>query len=164
MKQIPSNQHSWVVAGSENLHFYFHKTNKHSFYMTTVHLGKGIERLLSCSFTKPELLCKTACGRFPLSALFYLFYLPLPIDHPVPALSQPIISYLDPCCTLDDIFNIFCGESWNALIQKASVFDVLDVDLWGMDIPDICHFFTLAKFLEYKIYTEKTRKLRQNTQ
>ena len=25
-------------------------------------------------------------------------------------------------------------------------------------------FFTLAKFLENKIYTEKTRKLRQNTQ
>ena len=31
-------------------------------------------------------------------------------------------------------------------------------------IPDICHFFTRAKFLENKIYTEKTRKLRQNTQ
>ena len=31
-------------------------------------------------------------------------------------------------------------------------------------IPDICHFFTQAKFLENKIYTEKTRKLRQNTQ
>ena len=31
-------------------------------------------------------------------------------------------------------------------------------------IPDICHFFTQAKFLESKIYTEKTRKLRQNTQ
>ena len=33
-----------------------------------------------------------------------------------------------------------------------------------MIIPDICHFFTLAKFLEDKIYTEKLRKLRQNTQ
>ena len=33
-----------------------------------------------------------------------------------------------------------------------------------IDIPDICHFFTRAKFLENKIYTEKTRKLRQNTQ
>ena len=33
-----------------------------------------------------------------------------------------------------------------------------------MSIPDICHFFTWAKFLENKIYTEKTRKLRQNTQ
>ena len=32
-------------------------------------------------------------------------------------------------------------------------------------IPHICHFFfTQAKFLENKIYTEKTRKLRQNTQ
>ena len=31
-------------------------------------------------------------------------------------------------------------------------------------IPDICHFFTRAKFLENKIYTEKTRKLRQKTQ
>ena len=31
-------------------------------------------------------------------------------------------------------------------------------------IPYICHFFTQAKFLENKIYTEKTRKLRQNTQ
>ena len=30
--------------------------------------------------------------------------------------------------------------------------------------PHICHFFTQAKFLEDKIYTEKTRKLRQNTQ
>ena len=26
-------------------------------------------------------------------------------------------------------------------------------------IPDICHFFTRAKFLENKIYTKKTRKL-----
>ena len=34
----------------------------------------------------------------------------------------------------------------------------------GVYIPDICHFFTQAKFLENKIYTEKTRKLRQNTQ
>ena len=32
------------------------------------------------------------------------------------------------------------------------------------NIPHICHFFTQAKFLENKIYTEKTRKLRQNTQ
>ena len=31
-------------------------------------------------------------------------------------------------------------------------------------IPDNCHFFTLTQFLENKIYTEKTRKLRQNTQ
>ena len=31
-------------------------------------------------------------------------------------------------------------------------------------IPHICHFFTQAKFLENKIYTEKTRKLRQITQ
>ena len=31
-------------------------------------------------------------------------------------------------------------------------------------IPHICHFFTLAKFLENKNYTKKTRKLRQNTQ
>ena len=34
----------------------------------------------------------------------------------------------------------------------------------NLGIPDICHFFTQAKFLENKIYTEKTRKLRQNTQ
>ena len=32
------------------------------------------------------------------------------------------------------------------------------------NIPYICHFFTRAKFLENKIYTEKTRKLQQNTQ
>ena len=31
------------------------------------------------------------------------------------------------------------------------------------DIPYICHFFSRAKFLENKIYTEKKRKLRQNT-
>ena len=31
-------------------------------------------------------------------------------------------------------------------------------------IPHICHFFTRAKFLENKIYTKKTHKLRQNTQ
>ena len=31
-------------------------------------------------------------------------------------------------------------------------------------IPHICHFFKRSKFLENKIYTEKTRKLRQNTQ
>ena len=33
-----------------------------------------------------------------------------------------------------------------------------------LHIPDICNFFTQAKFLENKIYTKKTRKLRQNTQ
>ena len=32
------------------------------------------------------------------------------------------------------------------------------------DIPFICHFFTQTKFLENKINTGKTRKLRQNTQ
>ena len=31
-------------------------------------------------------------------------------------------------------------------------------------IPFICHFFTQTKFLENKIYTKKTLKLRQNTQ
>ena len=31
-------------------------------------------------------------------------------------------------------------------------------------IPHICRFFTHTKFLENKIYTEKRRKLRQNTQ
>ena len=31
-------------------------------------------------------------------------------------------------------------------------------------ITDFCHFFTQAKFLENKIYTEKMRKLRHNTQ
>ena len=36
--------------------------------------------------------------------------------------------------------------------------------IYDIIIPHICHFFTPAKFLENKIYTEKTRKLRQNTQ
>ena len=31
-------------------------------------------------------------------------------------------------------------------------------------IPDIFHFFGTSKILENKIYTEKSRKLRQNTQ
>ena len=31
-------------------------------------------------------------------------------------------------------------------------------------IPYNCHFFTMTQFLENKIYTQKTRKLRQNTQ
>ena len=43
--------------------------------------------------------------------------------------------------------------------------DRLETVLWQLDIiPHICHFFTRAKFLENKIYTKKTRKLRQNTQ
>ena len=33
-----------------------------------------------------------------------------------------------------------------------------------VSIPYNCHFFTLTQFLENKIYTQKTRKLRQNTQ
>ena len=46
---------------------------------------------------------------------------------------------------------------------------VLVVGTWALVstcgyILHICHFFTRAKFLENKIYTEKTRKLRQNTQ
>ena len=36
--------------------------------------------------------------------------------------------------------------------------------LCGSFIPDICHFFTRATFLENKIYIEITCKLRQNTQ
>ena len=40
----------------------------------------------------------------------------------------------------------------------------VSIDFLPTGIPDICHFFTQAKFLENKIYTEKTRKLRQNTQ
>ena len=36
--------------------------------------------------------------------------------------------------------------------------------LMGTNIPHICHFFKRAKFLENKIYTEKTCKYRQNTQ
>ena len=51
-------------------------------------------------------------------------------------------------CPLWDIKkHIFCAIA--ALLQR---------------IPNICHFFTRAKFFENKIYTEKTRKLRQNTQ
>ena len=34
----------------------------------------------------------------------------------------------------------------------------------GKSIPHNCHFFTLTQFLELKFYTEKMRKLRQNTQ
>ena len=56
--------------------------------------------------------------------------------------------------------------------QWVSIQDILSVKhkykktlLWYyINIPDICHFFTRAKFLENKIFTEKTRKLRQNTQ
>ena len=43
---------------------------------------------------------------------------------------------------------------WYELMQVAVI----------TNIPHICHFFTRAKFLENKIYTEKTRKLRQITQ
>ena len=32
-----------------------------------------------------------------------------------------------------------------------------------LTIPYNCHFFTLTQFLENKIYTQKTRKLQQNT-
>ena len=39
-----------------------------------------------------------------------------------------------------------------------------DMSVVSVTIPHICHFFTQAKFLENKIYTKKTRKLRQNTQ
>ena len=46
----------------------------------------------------------------------------------------------------------------DALIAAVPLTAILTV------IPDFCHFFTQAKFLENKIYTEKTRKLRQNTQ
>ena len=42
--------------------------------------------------------------------------------------------------------------------------EFLDDSNDDVGIPHICHFFTRAKFLENKIYTEKTRKLRQNTQ
>ena len=40
------------------------------------------------------------------------------------------------------------------------IFEITD----AKHIPYICHFFTRAKYLENKIYTEKTRKLRQNTE
>ena len=65
-------------------------------------------------------------------------------------LSSPIHSFLwsfrNLRCTWESTNMILC---WSINLHKS--------------IPDICHFFTCAK-LENKIYTEKTRKLRQNTQ
>ena len=53
---------------------------------------------------------------------------------------------------------------WNIALQCASDACFVNVFVFICIIPHICHFFTQAKFLENKIYTEKTRKLRQNTQ
>ena len=58
---------------------------------------------------------------------------------------------------------VFVMLSHVSLFSPWSAYLVASV-LRGECIPHICHFFTLAKVLENKIYTEKTRKLRQNTQ
>ena len=60
---------------------------------------------------------------------------------------------------------IFCFTLFvpNCLLPNC-LFSYLGADLSICLIPDICHFFARAKFLENKIYTEKTCKLRQNTQ
>ena len=49
-------------------------------------------------------------------------------------------------------------------VQRVQEVDIGSQVEEPLPIPDICHFFTGAKFLENKIYTEKTRKLRQNTE
>ena len=53
---------------------------------------------------------------------------------------------------------------YSKLLQDQFVFASLERSHNITNIPDICHFFTQSKLLENKIYTEKTRKLRQNTQ
>ena len=78
-----------------------------------------------------------------------------------------------PCCT-DEIISgnaiiVVLWDRW-ALQARPTIWGVKE-EIFHLSfcqeffyIPDICHFFTRAKFLENKIYTEKTRKLRQNTQ
>ena len=52
----------------------------------------------------------------------------------------------------------FSSPSWSQIMEVMQVFRRV------MSIPHICHFFTQSKFLKNEIYTEKTRKLRQNIQ
>ena len=54
-------------------------------------------------------------------------------------------------------FNLFI---WDCTMQRALSMNTLFFFslLRFQTIPDICHFFTRTKFLENKIYTEKTRK------
>ena len=61
------------------------------------------------------------------------------------------------------VFADFCPN-----VFLSTLFFPFSTSTWNfqgsISIPDICHFFTQTKFLEKKIYTEKMRKLRQNTQ
>ena len=59
--------------------------------------------------------------------------------------------------------NLLIGNMYAAQDARYLAIQVHHV-LHKNPIPDICHFFTRAKFLENKICTEKTCKLRQNTQ
>ena len=57
---------------------------------------------------------------------------------------------------------LYCPQGSGTLRQQLLMMQ--GIAWYCMVIPHICHFFTRAKFLENKIYTEKARKLRQNTQ
>ena len=46
-------------------------------------------------------------------------------------------------------------EAYRSRLQEK---EAILVNEQQVTIPDICHFFTQAKILENKIYTEKTRK------
>merc|ERR1712004_574217 len=59
---------------------------------------------------------------------------------------------------------VYSGILWHTMAYSAILWNTLPYSCILWHIPDNCHFFTLTQFLENKIYTQKTRKLRQNTQ
>ena len=67
-----------------------------------------------------------------------------------------------------DFTPIFLVRSWgDTSLNKKFMIIMRDIQISSVldwIIPYNCHFFTLTQFLENKIYTQKTRKLQQNTQ
>ena len=59
-----------------------------------------------------------------------------------------ILSYTHDICIVELIESHTIKFSYSTLLTQQR-------SLEGVDIPHICHFFTLAKFLENKIYTKK---------
>ena len=66
-------------------------------------------------------------------------------------------------CITGDLQQDNAPSACNKDIDLTTLLAAFGTYTWAASIPHICHFFTHAKFVENKIYTEKTRKL-QNTQ
>ena len=145
------------------LHYYKHWKSRICIYLFSdygIYLGAVLQKY-------PGIFGKST--GWPCTCTLYIGYILIWLSYWIISMTKMTESWLgDFKVILSDIFKEFSANLLLSLRElchrlKLTLADQDVLNLVGGSIPDICHFFTRAKFLENKIYTEKTRKLRQNT-